>query len=70
MVPFVTDDTIQSYHALTTIGSSGGIAYAPGICGPAQYRTAITQNGNGNYPDQAVAEVIRFFKVFKLQQII
>jgi len=57
LTPFATDNTIQSYHGLTTIGTSGGIAYAPAICGPMQYRTAVTQNGGGTYPDQTVAEI-------------
>ena len=67
MTPFATDSTIQTYHGLTTIGSSGGIAYAPAVCGPMQYRTAVTQNGNGNYPDQTVAEVIMLEKVIFFQ---
>ena len=58
LAPFTTNSTIQSYHGLTTIGTSGGIGYAPAICGTMKYRTAVTQNGNGGYPDQTVAEVI------------
>ena len=65
MIPFATDNTVQSYHGLTTIGTSGGIAYAPAICGSMQYRTAVTQNGNGGYSDQSVAEVLKLKYLFK-----
>jgi hypothetical protein len=30
MIPFVTDDSINIYLAMTNTGSSGGIAYMPG----------------------------------------
>ena len=38
---------------MTNIGSSGGIAYQPGVCGPKQYRTAVVKS----YSDQKTAEV-------------
>ena len=53
LVPFATDATINSYLGLTNIGSSGGIAYQPAICGSQAYRTAVVKS----YSDQTTGEV-------------
>ena len=43
---------------MTNIGSSGGIAYQPGVCGPKQYRTSIIKS----YDDKTTGEVNFNFK--------
>ena len=53
LIPFVTDDTINSYVGLTNSGSSGGIAYKPGVCGPKENRTAVIRS----YDDKTTGEV-------------
>ena len=57
LIPFATDSTIQSYVGMTNIGSSGGIAYQPGVCGSMRYRTAVIRS----YSDQTTGEVSSFW---------
>jgi uncharacterized membrane protein len=39
-VPFITDDTINSYVGL----GGGGIGWVPGVCGARQYRAAVVNS--------------------------
>ena len=55
MAQFANDNTIQSYHALTTIGDSAGLGYVGGVCGPMSIRAAVT--ANFGYTDLTMAEV-------------
>ena len=60
LVPFITDETINTYVGMTTIGSSGGIAYQPGVCTSEKFlRTAIIKS----YTDLETGEVNKHFEV-------
>ena len=56
LIPFINDDTINTYLGLTNSGPYGGIAYQPGVCGYKNYRTSVVKS----YSDQTTGEVNYF----------
>ena len=55
MIPFATDESINSYLGLTNIGPAGGIANRPAVCGDRSQRTAVVKSQK---TDQETGEVI------------
>jgi hypothetical protein len=51
-VPFITDDTINSYVGLTNSGG-GGVGWVPGVCGAKETRAVVINS----YDDTSTGEV-------------